>query len=112
MGGLPRGVTTESLSGTHKFVLRNRLIAESFHRTGAVEVWGRGTNRVIEECQRYGIAAPTFEADRDFVAVTFRAQIGPITTKGGRDILSGSTGTRAYPGDPSGAGAASVCANP
>ena len=60
-GGLPRGVTVESLSESHQSVLRNPLIAETFHRTGAVEIWGRGTNRVIEECERYGIEPPTFE---------------------------------------------------
>jgi len=27
------------------------IIAEAFHRTGAVEVWGRGTNRVIAMCK-------------------------------------------------------------
>jgi ATP-dependent DNA helicase RecG len=57
------------------------LIAEAFHRTGAVEVWGRGTNRVIEECQRYGIESPTFEADAGFVVVTFRAQVAPAAAK-------------------------------
>ncbi len=77
VGGLPRGVSAESLSGTHKSIRRNPLIAGAFHRTGAVEIWGRGTNRVIEECQRHGIEAPIFE-DRDGVVyVTFRAQIGP-----------------------------------
>jgi ATP-dependent DNA helicase RecG len=81
MGGLPRGVSAESLSRTHKSVLRNPLIAEAFHRTGAVEVWGRGTNRVIEECQRHGIEPPTFEAGGGFVVVTFRAQIGPAATE-------------------------------
>ena len=104
MGGLPRGVTAESLSGTHKSVLRNPLIAEAFHRTGAVEVWGRGTNRVIEECKRHGIEAPIFEADRDFVVVTFRAQVGPSANESERDAERGltdrgtaevATGTRA-----------------
>jgi len=91
MGGLPRGVTVESLAGTHKSVLRNPLIAEAFHRTGAVEVWGRGTNRVIEECQQQGVEPPIFEADRDFVVVTFRAQIGPSATKGERGARRGPT---------------------
>jgi ATP-dependent DNA helicase RecG len=77
IGGLPRGVTAESLSGLHRSVLRNPLIAEAFHRTGAVEIWGRGTNRVIEECERYGIAPPTFEEIGGALFVTFRAQIGP-----------------------------------
>ncbi len=72
-----RAGESETLAGTHKSVLRNPLIAEAFHRTGAVEVWGRGTNRVIEECLLAGIEPPLFEADADFVVVTFRAQIGP-----------------------------------
>ena len=76
-GGLPRGVTAESLTTTHKSVLRNPLIAEAFHRTGAVEVWGRGTNRVIEACERHGIESPAFEEDGESVTVTFRAAIAP-----------------------------------
>ena len=61
LGNLPAGVTAEMLSGPHQSVLRNPLIAETFHRTGAVEAWGRGTNRVIEECQRWRVEPPTFE---------------------------------------------------
>jgi len=77
VGGLPRGVTAESLTGSHQSVLRNPLIAEAFHRTGAVEIWGRGTNRVIEACERYGIEPPIFEERGGAVFVTFQAQIGP-----------------------------------
>jgi len=76
-GALPRGVTAESLSGSHKSVLRNPLIAETFHRTGAVEIWGRGTNRVIEECERHGVEPPMFETASGGLTVTFRAVIGP-----------------------------------
>lgn len=93
LGGLPRGITAESLTRTHKSVLRNPLIAEAFHRTGAVEVWGRGTNRVIEECRRHGVEPPTFEEDAGFVVVTFRAQIGP----GGRTALPAETGREPGP---------------
>jgi ATP-dependent DNA helicase RecG len=75
IGGLPRGVSAESLAAEHRSVLRNPLIAEAFHRTGAVEVWGRGTNRVIEACERYGIEAPVFDERSGAVFVTFRAQI-------------------------------------
>ena len=65
------------LSGPHRSVLRNPLIAEAFHRTGAVEIWGRGTNRVIEECKGHGIDPPTFEEHAGALYVTFRAPIGP-----------------------------------
>jgi ATP-dependent DNA helicase RecG len=59
-GLLPHGVTLEQLSGPHLSKLRNPLIAEAFHRTGAVEIWGRGTNRVIEMCQKHEAAPPMF----------------------------------------------------
>jgi ATP-dependent DNA helicase RecG len=74
-GRLPAGVSVEQLSGVHLSRLRNPLIAETFHRTGAVEIWGRGTNRVIAECKRYGAAAPVFEERQGFVIVTFKAPI-------------------------------------
>lgn len=74
-GRLPSGITVEQLSGPHLSELRNPLIAEAFHRTGAVEIWGRGTNRVIEECRRYGVSPPAFEERQGFVVVTFKTPI-------------------------------------
>ncbi|MBD3162859.1 MAG: hypothetical protein GF355_14250 [Candidatus Eisenbacteria bacterium] len=56
---------------------RNPLIAGAFHRTGAVEVWGRGTNRVIEECRRWDLEPPSFEVVTGSLWVTFTAAIGP-----------------------------------
>ena len=82
VGGLPRGITAEALSGPHRSIPRNPLIAETFHRTGAVEIWGRGTNRVIEACKSYGIEPPIFEEQAGAFFVTFRAQIGPAAAKG------------------------------
>lgn len=52
------------------------LIAEAFHRTGAIEIWGRGTNRVIEECSRSGLREPSFREENGAVVVTFWAEIG------------------------------------
>ncbi|OGR07676.1 MAG: hypothetical protein A2341_06590 [Deltaproteobacteria bacterium RIFOXYB12_FULL_58_9] len=74
-GRLPAGVTVEQLSRPHLSELRNPLIVEAFHRTGAVEVWGRGTNRVIEECKKQGVAAPIFEERQGFVIVTFKTLV-------------------------------------
>ena len=85
IGRLPTGITAADLSGPHASRPPNPLIAEAFHRTGAVEVWGRGTNRVIDECLRYGIEAPTFEERCGAVIVTFRAEITPGT----KQALSG-----------------------
>ena len=90
-GTLPAGVTTEMLGGPHKSILRNPLIAGTFHRTGAVEVWGRGTNRVVEECKRWGAQAPSFEVVTGSLWVTFPASIGP----GGR--FGHQVGTKSAP---------------
>lgn len=70
-GRLPNGITIDMLAGPHLSKPRNPLIANTFHRTGAVEIWGRGTNRVIEECQRYEIVPPQFEERSGSVVVTF-----------------------------------------
>ena len=83
-GRLPVGVTVEQLSGPHLSKPTNPSIAEAFHRTGAVEVWGRGTNRVIEMCETHGALPPVFEETQGFVIVTFKAQLtagGPEAAK-------------------------------
>jgi ATP-dependent DNA helicase RecG len=74
-GRLPSGITVEQLSGRHRSKPVNPLIAGAFHRTGAVEVWGRGTNRVIAMCRKHGAAPPAFEEWQGFVVVTFPAQL-------------------------------------
>jgi len=35
----------------------------------------RGTNRVIAECERYGIAPPVFEERQGFIIVKFKAPV-------------------------------------
>lgn len=63
------------MSGRARPTLRNPLIAGAFHRTGAVEVWGRGTNRVIAMCRKHGTPPPRFEERQGFLVVTFKAQM-------------------------------------
>jgi ATP-dependent DNA helicase RecG len=74
-GRLPNGVTLKQLSGKHISKPTNPLIAGAFHRTGAVEVWGQGTNRVIAACKRHGAAPPKFEELQGFLIVTFKARM-------------------------------------
>lgn len=97
-GRLPGGVTVEQLSGPHLSKPTNPLIAEAFHRTGAVEVWGRGTNRVIEMCEKHGAPPPVFQEKQGFLVVTFRAPLVAGGTAGaakGRAVSgSGQPGSR------------------
>ncbi len=75
IGAFPRGITADLLRRRHKSVLRNPIIADTFHRTGLIERWGRGTNRVAEMCKAAGIAPPTFEGSSIGVDVTFHVPV-------------------------------------
>jgi len=75
VGGFPTGIHAAMLSGDHPSILRNPLIAGAFHRTGAVEVWGRGTNRVIDACRARGIEPPEFSEQAGVVTVTIRVAV-------------------------------------
>lgn len=83
IGDFPTGVRAEQLSREHLSVRRNPLIAEAFHRTGAIEAWGRGTNRVIEACRAHGIPDPLFVDEAGAVTVTFLAEV----VAGTRDLV-------------------------
>lgn len=83
IGDFPSGVRAEQLLREHLSVRRNPLIAEAFHRTGAIEAWGRGTNRVIEACRAYGIPDPMFVDEAGAVTVTFKAEV--VAEVRGRD---------------------------
>src|SRR5262249_18000518 len=71
-GEFPRGITPALLKRRHLSVQRNPIIADMFHRTGLIEKWGRGTNRVVEMCRVAGIPPPTFEQIGLGAVVTFR----------------------------------------
>lgn len=77
VGELPFGLRAEQLSGEHPSKPRNPDLAGAFHRTGAIEVWGRGANRVIDACRAWGIEAPTFKVEMGVTTVTFHAEIRP-----------------------------------
>ena len=93
VGDFPAGIRAEMLSKEHPSILRNPLIAGAFHRTGAVEVWGRGTNRVIEACRAHGIAPPEFTEEAGVVTVTFRVAVVPEAAQGpSRDQVGTKSG--------------------
>ena len=75
-GGFPKGITPDSLSGNHPSVQRNPIIADLFYRTGLIEKWGRGTNRVIAMCREAGVEAPTFQEIGPAALVTFSVRVG------------------------------------
>jgi ATP-dependent DNA helicase RecG len=94
-GTFPTGITPEKLSKSHQSVQRNPIIADVFYKTGLIEKWGRGTNRVIEMCVEAGIAPPKFEEITGAAVVTFKVNVrGPQQTA---DQVVGRLGTDAVP---------------
>lgn len=75
-GRFPRGITPLMLTRAHPSVQRNPMIADVFFRTGLIERWGRGTNRVAEMCRASGIEPPAFEEVGNAALVTFRVAVG------------------------------------
>jgi ATP-dependent DNA helicase RecG len=77
-GTYPTGITPDKLSKPHLSVQRNPIIADVFNRTGLIEKWGRGTNRVIAMCREAGLSLPTFEEITGAAVVTFTVNVlGP-----------------------------------
>ncbi len=77
-GTYPTGITPDKLNKPHLSVQRNPIIADVFNRTGLIEKWGRGTNRVIAMCRKAGLAPPTFEEITGAAVVTFTVNVlGP-----------------------------------
>jgi ATP-dependent DNA helicase RecG len=90
-GVFPKGITPESLTRQHLSVQRNPIIADIFHRTGLIEKWGRGTNRVVDMCQEAGTPAPTFEEITGAAVVTFRVNVA------GHQQAAAQVGTKSAP---------------
>ena len=75
-GGTVSVAIFDDLTRKHESRPRNPAIAQAFYRAGLIEMWGRGTNRVIEECRAWGIPAPEFEELAGSVVVCFRVPVG------------------------------------
>jgi len=50
----------------------NPLIANVLYSTTYIENWGSGVKRIMEACQKRGVAAPTWTVNGGFVVVTFK----------------------------------------
>ncbi len=89
-GGLPAGVTAQSLAKVHISVLRNPDIAHVLYLRGLMEKAGRGSVLMIQQYRENGLADPEWESDEKLgVTVTFRA---PQVTPQVKKLLAALTG--------------------
>lgn len=74
-GGLPNGITLESLKQPHSSKPRNPIIADVCFKGGLIEAWGRGTIEIIEKCKQAGLPEPKLEErDGGFLVTLFKNQ--------------------------------------
>jgi ATP-dependent DNA helicase RecG len=72
-GGLPEGISLESLKRSHKSKPRNLLIADVCFKGGLIDAWGRGTISIIDACKAAGLPEPELiEEDGGFMVTLFK----------------------------------------
>mgnify|MGYP001047784301 FL=1 len=64
-------ITVEDLSRSHPSRPHNKLIADVFYKAGFIESWGRGTQRIIDNCVAEGLSVPMYEYKMGFLYLTF-----------------------------------------
>lgn len=71
-GVLPDGWTVETLLLSHRRFPYNPDIANTFFRSGEIEAWGRGIERIITACKNDGFSTPEFRYDASGVWTIFK----------------------------------------
>jgi len=74
-GQLPENWTIEKLLTKHPSKPYNPDIANALFRCGYIELWGRGTLKMINECLQFGIPKPKYFYDFSGFWVEFRKDI-------------------------------------
>jgi ATP-dependent DNA helicase RecG len=70
-GKLPMDIPLGKLKEKHSSYPRNKHIAEVFFRSGYIESWGRGIEKMVTACREAELPEPVFEEAWGGVVVTF-----------------------------------------
>ena len=70
-GSLPNNWTIESLKEKHKSEPFNPLIANTFYKTGMIESWGRGIEKIQKACEKWKIPFPTYTLHPGDIMIMF-----------------------------------------
>ena len=70
-GVLPEGWTVETLTQKHSSQPYNPDIANVFFRSGMIEAWGRGVEKVFDSCRKSGIKEPYLRYEQTGLWVEF-----------------------------------------
>lgn len=86
----PVGWTIETLMKRHRSVPYNPNIANGFFRAGYVETWGRGIEKICEECKSYGVPIPEYTLHLEDIMVKFTPLEQSKVKNGLNDTLNGT----------------------
>jgi len=75
MGRLPENWTIDTLQQKHSSIPHNPDIANAFFRSGYVEAWGRGVEKITDLCTAAGLPTPLFAPKGNDFWLTFRKDI-------------------------------------
>jgi ATP-dependent DNA helicase RecG len=78
-GQLPENWTVADLRKRHRSMPHNPNIANVFFRSGQIETWGRGIEKIDTACREEGRPSPVFEATATEIKVTFSTPISVAT---------------------------------
>ncbi len=70
---LPFGWTAETLLKTHSSKPFNPDIARVFYRAGYIESWGRGIQKICDDCKNLGTDEPEYIVHGEDIMVKFHA---------------------------------------
>lgn len=70
-GILPENLSVEKLMGKHASEPFNPNIAHVFYLSGLVESWGRGVEKMCEECKSFSLPSPTYTMHRNDIMIKF-----------------------------------------
>ena len=86
-GRLPDELSIELLQKKYPSIPYNPLVASAFFRAGYIEAWGRGIEKINNECKVAGVSAPEINYEFAGLMMTFQAkseeigEMSPETTQ-------------------------------
>ena len=72
-GRLPNQLTKESLLKKHASLPHNPKIADTFFKAGFIEAWGRGFEKIKDECNTFNTPMPEIEINTEGIMVKCNA---------------------------------------
>ena len=72
-GRLPETWTIEDLFAPHTSKPFNPLIASTFFRSGQIEAWGRGVEKIAEACREWGKPEPFYKVRANEIMIGFNS---------------------------------------